>query len=212
MKPVLEPIHQNKKHTITAFRYDKEDFETPWHFHPQHELTFIEQSFGIKFIGDYVGNYQPGQLVLLRSNVPHCWKNHSVPNGCSKSIVVQWDRGIYNKIPELESVFQLLRTASKGIVFDNVDALKILPDLKKLLFLEGASLYIGLLELLSKLSRLKYSTLSDASFFNDIPSEFGTRMAKIHDFVDTFYHMIIYLLDLVALVNLSEQFFARFFI
>lgn len=211
MKPILESIHQNKKRTITAFRYDRKDFETPWHFHPQHELIYIEQSSGTKFIGDYVGNYQPGELVLLRSNVPHCWKNHTSFQGRATSIVLHWDRGIYNKIPELEPIFSLLRTASHGAIFDASDTSLILPDLKKLLLLEGTALYVGLVNLLSKLSKFKYKTLSDASFTNDIPTEFGTRMAKIHDFVEANYHRKIYLKELGSLVNLSEQSFARFF-
>ncbi|MEM9868073.1 MAG: AraC family transcriptional regulator, partial [Bacteroidota bacterium] len=54
-------------------------------------------------------------------------------------------------------------------------------------------------------------TLSEASFVDDIPSEFGTRMGKIHEFVESNYHRKIYLRELGDLVSLSEQSFARFF-
>ena len=55
MKPVLEKIDLARQQSIVVFRHEKQNFETPWHFHPQHELTYIEESVGTKFIGDYVG-------------------------------------------------------------------------------------------------------------------------------------------------------------
>lgn len=211
MKPILEPIHQNKKRTITAFLYDAQNFETPWHFHPQHELTYIVKSSGTKFIGDFVGNYQQGELVLLRSNVPHCWKNQVSTQGKAESIVVHWNRGIYQKIPELEAVFNLLQQASRGVIFDNNDVLTLLPQLEKLPSLDGLALYTSLLSILSKLSKCNYQTLSEVKFVKDMPTEFGTRMTKIHDFVADNYHRKVYLRELGELVNLSEQSFARFF-
>lgn len=211
MKPVLEPIHLGKQKTIQGFLHTKKDFETPWHFHPQHELTYIDESVGTKFIGDYVGPYEPGELVLLRSNLPHCWKNTIGQKGKAKSTVVQWNRGIYTKVPELAPVFHMLRTASKGILFHKDETASLLPKLKKLIKLEGHDLYIQLLALLTTLSRCGYTTLSEASFMDDIPSEYGSRIAKAHDFISVHYNRKIYLKELANLVNMSEQSFSRFF-
>lgn len=52
MKPVLENVRLRAMESILAFHYDNKDFDAPWHFHPQHELTYIEESRGTKFIGD----------------------------------------------------------------------------------------------------------------------------------------------------------------
>lgn len=211
MKPILEAILIGEQKSIHSFCYDKKDFETPWHFHPQHELTYIEESVGTKFIGDYVGGYQPGELVLLRSNLPHCWKNNSTKNGNSKSFVVQWNSEIFPEVPELASLHQLLKVASKGLIFDNEVVNLLIPKLKSLPDLSGHQLYIQLLIILSELSSSNYSTLSAASFTDSIPSEYGSRMAKIHDFVGENFGRKIYLKELAELVNLSEQSFSRFF-
>ena len=64
MKPVLEQIPAARQQSIYAFHFEKQHFETPWHFHPQHELTYIEESTGTRFIGDHVSAYEPGELVL----------------------------------------------------------------------------------------------------------------------------------------------------
>ncbi len=98
MKAVLEPIRLGQEKTILGFEYESPNFETPWHFHPQHELTYIVESVGTKLIGDYVGPYVPGELVLLRSNLPHCWKNIPQKDVLSKSIVIQWNKGIFPNV------------------------------------------------------------------------------------------------------------------
>ena len=131
MKPILENINLAGKQSILAFHYSKPSFETPWHFHPQHELTYIEASQGTKFIGDYVAAFEPGELVLVRSNLPHCWKNHVVENENAQSFVIQWNRGIYAKVPELQGVFEMLKTASRGILFSKKDTEELIPILKQ---------------------------------------------------------------------------------
>lgn len=211
MKPVLETIHLGEQQTITSFYHINKDFETPWHFHPQHELTYIEESVGTKFIGDYVGPYEPGELVLLRSNLPHCWKNNVQQNGLSKSIVVQWNLGVFPKVPELDALFKMLRAAARGIIFDKKEIVSLLPCLKSFPQLKGHELYIALFALLVKLTEYDYRTLSAASFTKDLPLEYGSRMVKIHDFVAENYDRKIYLKELSDLVNLSEQSFSRFF-
>jgi len=211
MKPILEPILLGEKKTILGFRYAATNFETPWHFHPQHELTYIEESVGTKLIGDYVGPYEPGELVLLRSNLPHCWKNVSQDNVLSKSLVIQWNSGVFPKVPELKIVFNLLRRADKGLLFDQKQSAELLPLIQKLPDLKGHALYIQLLELLTRLSSCSSKTLSEASFRDDLPTEYGSRMSAVHDFVSKNFSQKIYLKELADLVNMSEQSFSRFF-
>lgn len=211
MKPVLEQIKLGEKRSILAFRYEGDTFEAPWHFHPQHELTYITKSTGTKFIGDYVGSYQPGELVLLRSYLPHCWKNFQEQGESPESIVLQWNKGIYTKVPELKDLFEMLRAASRGIIFAKEDVEPLQHKVEGLLNLEGYELYLNLLELLLVLSKCKYSYLSNASFEDDIPTEYGSRMTKIHDFIEANYQRKIFLKELADLVNMSEHSFSRFF-
>lgn len=211
MKPILEPIRLGQEKTIHGFRYQAPDFETPWHFHPQHELTYVEESVGTKLVGDYVGPFEPGELVLLRSNLPHCWKNIHQEHKLSKSIVVHWNKGVFPKVPELEMVFELLKTASKGILFDKAETAEFLPLVQRLPDLQGHEQYIELLQLLTKLADCRYQTLSEASFIDDLPTEYGSRMSKVHDFVSGNYDRKIYLKELADIVNMSEQAFSRFF-
>jgi len=211
MKPILENIRLGSQHSILAFHHAKPNFETPWHFHPQHELTFIEESVGTKFIGDYVGPYEPGELVLLRSSLPHCWKNFSSKKALSKSTVVQWNKNIFSKVPELTGVFEMLRSASRGIIFDESQIKNLIPKIKALPSLKDEILYVELLSILIALSKCKFQSLSEASFVDDLPGEYNNRMTKIHEFVELHFSRKIYLKELAELVNMSEQSFSRFF-
>ena len=210
MNPVLEQIQLGHRQSISAFKYTGKHFETPWHFHPQHELTYIVESVGTKFIGDYVGAYEPGELVLLRSNLPHCWKNHASAHGMAQSIVVQWNRSIILEIPELNDVFDLMIKAARGLIFYSEDVKTILSDLVQLPMLTGPKLYIRLLMVLTQLAQFRYRYLSAVSF-EELPDEFNSRMAKVHDFIGQHYSRKIYLHELSSLVNMSEQSFSRFF-
>lgn len=211
MKAILEQIELEAQQSILAFRHAQPNFETPWHFHPQHELTYIEASVGTKFIGDFVGAYEPGELVLLRSNLPHCWKNQTQQASRAISTVVQWNKGIFAKVPELLPVFEMLKAASKGIIFRREEAKPIVRKLIGFPDLSGQALYLNLLDVLMALSACSYSTLSEASFVDDLPRGYESRMANIHEFVAANYGRKIYLKEVAQLVNLSEQSFSRFF-
>ncbi len=211
MKPVLEHIRLKETESIFAFHFEAANFDAPWHFHPQHELTYIEESRGTKFIGDYVGPYEAGELVLLRSNLPHCWKNDTLQEEPSRSTVIQWNKGIFAEVPELRSMFRMLKVSSKGILFSREEVKMLIPLIRQLPALEGYVQYVQLLSVLVQLSSCSFETLSENDFIDDLPVEYSSRIAQIHDFVEGQYHRKIYLRELAVLVNMSEQSFSRFF-
>lgn len=211
MKPQLEAIPFSENSNILAYRFVDSHFDAPWHVHPQCELTFIEKSKGTKFIGDYVSGYEPGELVLLNSNLPHCWKNENNADEESISIVIQWNKEIFASIPELAELHDMMQQASRGILFQAATTATILSDLKSLPQLKSAEQYLVLLSILLKLSKAEFFLLSNAKFTKELPWEHNNRMAIIHDFVATNYHDPISLHQVSNMVNLSQQAFSRFF-
>ena len=211
MKAQFQHIQVGAQQSVLAFTYDKPSFEAPWHFHPQHELIYIQSSFGTKYVGDFVGSYEPGELVLMRSNLPHCWKNQVDPDQSAKSIVVQWEKGIYARVPELDSFFEMLSSASRGIIFPEGVSSSYVSRLIQLTTVTGKDLYLQLLAILVELSESSYHTLSHESFVGDLPVEYNDRITKIHDFVEENYDRKIFLAELADLVGMSEQSFSRFF-
>jgi AraC-like DNA-binding protein len=101
-------------------------FPTPlarWHYHDEYELHLIVETSGKAFIGDYIGFFQPGHLVLTGPKLPHNWISLDVPEGGVKQrdLVIQFQHAplllASQQISEFKEVLPLLERAKHGIEF-----------------------------------------------------------------------------------------------
>ncbi len=101
-------------------------FPTPlarWHYHDEYELHLITATSGKVFVGDWIGPFQPGQLVLIGPRLPHNWVSMDLPEGGvpQRDLVIQFSHaplvGASETIPELAEVLPLLERAKHGIEF-----------------------------------------------------------------------------------------------
>jgi len=94
-----------------------------WHFHDEYELHLITQTSGKAFVGDWIGPFQPGHLVLCGPKLPHNWVSFDVPQTGveERDLVIQFMHEPFERaaegIPELREVMQLLARAGHGIEF-----------------------------------------------------------------------------------------------
>ncbi len=101
-------------------------FPTPlarWHCHDEYELHLITATSGKVFVGDWIGSFQPGQLVLVGPRLPHNWVSMDLPaeGVARRDLVIQFPHepliGASATIPELTEVLPLLERAKNGIEF-----------------------------------------------------------------------------------------------
>jgi len=101
-------------------------FPTPlarWHFHDEYELHLITATSGKAFIGDWIGPFQPGHLVLCGPRLPHNWVSFDLPEGgvAERDLVIQFCHEpiahAAEMIPELAEAIPLLERARHGIEF-----------------------------------------------------------------------------------------------
>ncbi|ACB32408.1 transcriptional regulator, AraC family [Leptothrix cholodnii SP-6] len=101
-------------------------FPTPlarWHYHDEYELHLITSTSGKVFVGDWIGQFQPGQLVLTGPRLPHNWVSMDVPEGGVplRDLVIQFPHEplvrAAETIPELAELLPLLERARHGIEF-----------------------------------------------------------------------------------------------
>ena len=52
-----------------------------WHYHDEYELHLIVATSGKAFVGDWIGQFQPGHLVLTGPRLPHNWISLDLPDG-----------------------------------------------------------------------------------------------------------------------------------
>ena len=101
-------------------------FPTPlarWHYHDEYELHLITDTSGKVFVGDWIGPFQPGHLVLTGPRLPHNWLSLDTPDGGVplRDLVIQFDHEPLMQstalIPELADLGPLLERARHGIEF-----------------------------------------------------------------------------------------------
>jgi hypothetical protein len=66
-----------------------------WHCHDEYEIQLIVGVRGRAFVGDYVGHFEPGHLVLTGPRLPHNWISTDLPPGglSVRSLVLQFRDG-----------------------------------------------------------------------------------------------------------------------
>src|SRR5688572_27640322 len=47
---------------------------TRWHYHNEVELIHFNSGEGTQFIGDNISRFNPGDVVIVGSNLPHYWR------------------------------------------------------------------------------------------------------------------------------------------
>lgn len=116
----FEPIAVGEKSSFAVKEFQPASFPFKWHFHPELELTLIVKGRGLRYVGDSIEEYGPGDLCLLGANLPHTW--FSDPNeGTVHSIVIQFRRAIFGdfveKSPEFIRLRRFLDESGRGFRF-----------------------------------------------------------------------------------------------
>lgn len=107
-------------------RYLEHGYPSPlvrWHCHEEYELHLIVSTRGKLFVGDYIGEFSPGQLVLTGPRLPHNWISSEVPDAGVqlRDMVLQFAHDPLEQaaknIPELREILPLLGLARYGVEF-----------------------------------------------------------------------------------------------
>lgn len=100
-----------------------------WHFHEEFELHLITATSGRAFVGDWIGSFRPGHVVLCGSQLPHNWVSDEVPPGGvrERDLVIQFRHEplleMASHVPEFREIATLLERAAHGIEFFRISAL-----------------------------------------------------------------------------------------
>jgi AraC-like DNA-binding protein len=94
-----------------------------WHYHDEYELHLITASSGKAFVGDWIGTFKPGHLVLCGPRLPHNWVSMDLPEEgvATRDLVIQFRheplKHACQCIPEFAEMLPLLERAGHGIEF-----------------------------------------------------------------------------------------------
>ena len=80
MDPDLEVVQIGRQESFKAWAHGYPFRTVRWHFHPEYELHHVVATTGRYFVGDFIGDFEPGNLVLTGPNLPHNWVSDLPPD------------------------------------------------------------------------------------------------------------------------------------
>lgn len=155
MRPDLEVVEVRRDESFKVWSHGYPYRTIRWHFHPEYELHLIVATQGKYFVGDHIGTFGPGHLVLLGPNLPHNWVS-DVPEGGTierRNLVMQFSQDFVRRcidaFPECREAQSLFDEARRGLAFDEATSVAVAPLFEELLTTQGiarTSLFLLLLD------------------------------------------------------------------
>ena len=217
MKPIYRPVPSNDSKLLKTGIYKTEsEFEHPWHYHPEFELTYILSGQGVRYVGNSMENYTEDDLVLVGSNMPHCWAYAADQGHTPSSLVLylneEFMKNEWMQSCEFNAIHKVLNSSNKGIKFDKPVALKLKERCFELLALQPLEKLMLLLQILQELAHSdQFHYLCDQGFSYDLNQTNNIRINTVYKYITEHYHEKISLSNIAEQVNMNQEYFSRFF-
>jgi AraC-like DNA-binding protein len=218
MEPDLEVVQIPRGESFTAWSHGYPFHTVRWHFHPEYELHLVVATTGRVFVGDFIGEFEPGNLVLTGPNLPHNWVSE-IPAGESIALrcrIIQFSERFIDDamkvLPELGVVAPLLELARRGALFSPEVASQVRPLMEEIAEAQGLrrlELFIRIFEILNRAqpSRL----LASPSYLPDPSGYMSAGMNKALAFIRENLTQHFDEADLAAIAGQSTSAFSRAF-
>lgn len=222
MLPKLEKVPLIYSSSITVKREITPYMDYPWHYHPEHEIIFVEKSYGIRFMGNHIGNFSNGDLMFISSNLPHVWRNDQDFYQGNKELFVDvyvihfrenaFKEGFFD-LPELTHIKRLFHHGQQGVFMrPGEDHKRISTLVKEVALSSGFNRLVLFLKTLDAIANTEeYDLLSSPGYINSVNLADAERINVVMDFVMKHYSEDVNTEKVAALSNLTETSFCRYF-
>ncbi|WP_431686707.1 helix-turn-helix domain-containing protein [Hahella sp. NBU794] len=189
-----------------------------WHVHEEYELHFIVATTGKVFIGDYVGLFGPGQLILTGPRLPHNWisKNDPESEVELRDMLLHFNHDTIEQgikvIPELSQLLPMLERARSGIEFIGVDLDEVRNRFAEIRDASGLARIVLFFDFMNELAVWPNYRMLSTMQINSKANE--TMQRKINTVVEYVINNIespISLQEVSELVGMTDSHFSRFF-
>ena len=218
MKPDLELVQVRDDQSFKVWSHGYPYRTVRWHFHPEYELHLVTATEGTRHVGDHIGRFVVGDLVLVGPNTPHNWISNVGPGETveERCLVLQFTEefiaGCLATFPELRHLESLLKESAGGVRFEAGLSSKVEPLMREMLKAEGArrvTLFIELFDLLGR-DQARVS-LDGAGFRNDPLHYMSSSMNAVLQHIGRNFKLDLKEADLARLNKQSVSAFSRAF-
>lgn len=217
IKPEVEIIHRTQE----SLRYLEHGWPSDlcrWHAHEDYEIHLILETNGTSFVGDYIGQFQPGSLFLTGPSLPHNWVTHTSENAtiAVRDMLVQFHQNTIGKaieaFPEISELQQLLTMAKSGIEFERFPMAVAKQYLEQMRDRAGVARFISFIEFLNELNSWPQKNILSVSRMSaQLSQDSQSKINEIVDYVLENYRETIVMGKAAKIVGMSESAFSRYF-
>ncbi|WP_461102088.1 AraC family transcriptional regulator [Spirosoma koreense] len=222
MKPLFRKVTSKLESSFTVRHNVLPHFKNIWHYHPELELHYIIKGEGVRFIGDKISNFSPGEIVLVGENLPHTWRSneeyfYNDPELNIEVIVIQFLPDCLGedllKLPEAYLIPKLFEKAKSGMVINGKTNAKLAELMHRAIEATNLDKIIILLSILKTLAETdEYESIvnGQAVFYQSNETD-SLRLNTVCSYTLTNYKKDITLEEISAISNLSVTSFCRYF-
>jgi len=220
MKPILRQITATPNYSFVV-RSDKGEYMVNnWHYHPEIELLFMKKSAGSWLIGDHIGHYKVGDVIIIGANLPHTFRHEEMyttgGESAGEAICVKFLPEIFGNdflnLPETKQIKELLAKCSCGIKLTGKIRDRVADTIEKMLTMTAGKKLICLLSMLEEIAEIKNQQLLSSKGFMQLPGDVDRdRIKLVFDFTFAHYYEKITIDAVANLLNMTPQSFCRFF-
>tara|TARA_B100000768_G_scaffold77132_1_gene73486 strand:- start:700 stop:1584 length:885 start_codon:yes stop_codon:yes gene_type:complete len=217
MNPQFEVVDRSNR----SIRYLEHGWPTDlcrWHAHEEYELHLIVETRGKAFVGNFIGNFEPGSLFLTGPNLPHNWVTDSVSIEKIKirDMLVQFSQESFEKLaegfPEFGGIRKMLDLAASGILFKGFNSTFARGHMEAIRDNTGPERILAFIRFLVRLNEhAEKVTLSETKLVNADGNSKYARIGNIIDHILENFDVDLNALDAAEMAGMSLTTFGRNF-
>jgi len=213
MKPFVQRLPLTEDTSFVARTYRTPNFEVSWHQHIEYELILFTEGAGMSFVGNYVGEFETGDIFFLGSNLPHTFQKNG--EMITSAVVVQFREDFWGQefisMPECRLLKQLFDASKQGLKIQKQTRIKLQPLIKDLEHLHGFERVMVLCQCLFMIARdAEFIPLStqDIKVLNPKDKE---RIDSVFQYTIDNFQEPISLSDIAKMIGMSIPAFCSYF-
>jgi AraC-like DNA-binding protein len=218
MKPDLEVVQIGQAESFKAWEHGYPFRTVRWHFHPELELHYVVSTSGRYFVGDFIGSFETGNLVMTGPNLPHNWVSDTSPGEevWVRSRVVQFTESFVTEaatlMPEVACFRDTMERSRRGLLFGAETAARVGPTLEELVQAKGIRRIELFWRAAGALARAQdRQELTSPGYLPDPPGFMSARINQVLAYINDNLTEPFSETDLARIAGLSTGAFSRSF-